>query len=230
MNQVASVLSHDVRSPLRNLHLLTGWLQDDHSADLNADAMEDIQLIRSTTTRLQRLLEDLINYCRVDRAQKTKANIRLDNVLSDALSSLEADILTSGLQLTQESLPEIDCDPDQMVTFFRHVLSNALVHCIRKPEIRISCATNRSSCHIRIADNGVGIEKQYLPNIFTPFNYLHSRDSHEGSGIGLATSKKIIEQHGGTIWLESEIGVGSVVHVDIPLHSSEISVLTRNEN
>ncbi|MGQ7845945.1 sensor histidine kinase [Granulosicoccus sp. 3-233] len=227
LEQFASIVSHDVRSPLRNLYLLTGWLLDDHAAELNADAMEDIQLIRQTTTRMQRLLEDLLHYSRVDRVKRIASNISLDDVLDDALDNLADEIFRTGLQLTREKLPAIDCNVQQMVTFFQHIIGNAIIHNEQKPEVHISCETGPRSCHIRIADNGVGISEANLSNIFIPFNHLHSRDTHDGSGVGLATSKKIIEAHGGKIWIESEIGTGSVVHAEIPKRSSRASGLTK---
>jgi len=222
LEQFASVVSHDVRSPLRNMYLLTGWLLDDHATELNSDAMEDIQLIRNTTTRMQRLLEDLLHYSRVDRVKRISRQVSLDIILDDALDNLADEIFRSELQLERENLPAIDCNVQQMVTFFQHILSNTMVHCVRKPEVKISCKTGPRTCHISIADNGVGIEKKYLSTIFIPFNHLRSNDSHEGSGVGLATSKKIIERHAGRIWIESEPSIGSTVHVEIPLHSSEL--------
>ncbi len=229
LEHFSSIVSHDVRSPLRNLNLLTGWLLDDHAAELNTDALEDIQLIRKTTIRMQRLLEDLLHYSRVDRVRRISKDISLDEILDDALDNLADEIFQSGLQLEREKLPKIDCNVQQMVTFFQHIISNTIVHCERKPEVSIRCKTGSRLCHISIADNGVGIDEKYLSNIFIPFNHLHSKDSHEGSGVGLATSKKIIERHGGRIWIESEPGVGSVVHAEIPLHSSESKGLTNTQ-
>lgn len=226
LEHFSSIVAHDVRSPLRNLNLLTGWLLDDHAAELDTDALEDIQLIRKTTIRMQRLVEDLLHYSRVDQVRRVSKNISLDEILDDALDNLADEIFQSGLHLEREKLPAIDCNVQQMVTFFRHIISNTIVHCERKPEVSIRCKTGARLCHISIADNGVGVEEKYLANIFIPFSHLHSKDSHEGSGVGLATSKKIIERHGGRIWIESEPGVGSVVHAEIPLHSSEIMGLT----
>lgn len=226
LEQFASVVSHDVRSPLRNLYLLTGWLLDDHAASLNMEAMEDIQLIRTTTTRMQRLLEDLLHYIRVDRVKRVARGISLDQVLDDALEQLSDDIFRSGARIEREPLPCIDCNVQQMVTFFRHILSNAIVHCERKPLIRICCSVDESSCQISVADNGIGIESRNLENVFIPFNHLHSKDQHDGSGIGLATSKKIIERHHGRIWIESDQQVGTVVQVKLPLSISEPGGLT----
>lgn len=223
LKQFASIVSHDVRSPLRNLYLLTGWLLDDHAASLNLQAMEDIQLIRSTTTRMQRLLEDLLLYIRVDRVKRMASDISLDQVLDDALDELSNDIAEHGAQIQREPLPVIDCNVQQMVTFFRHIISNSIVHSDTTPQIDINCTSNATSCRISISDNGIGIEERHIEDIFIPFNHLHSSKQHGGSGVGLATSKKIVECHGGRIWLESERGVGTTVFAELPLHPRAMS-------
>ena len=227
LEQLTSIVAHDVRSPLRNLYLLTGWLQDDHSAELNAEAMEDIRLIRKSSSQMQRILEDLLHYRRVDRVRRISRNISLDEVLDDALDNLADDILRSGLQLTREKLPHIDCNFEQMVTFFQHAIGNVIVHCAKESAVHVSCKTVNQRCHICISDNGPGIAEANLSNIFIPFNNLHSKGSHEGSGVGLAASKKVIERHGGRIWIESEVGAGSALHAVLPLHLPQSAGLTK---
>jgi len=218
LESFASVVSHDIRAPLRNLHLLAGWLQQDHSADLNADAMEDIDLMRKTTTRMQRMVEDLLQYSRVTSAQaKISSDVHLDEVLVDAMDSLREEIFRADARIIADPLPILDCSVPQMVTLFRHILANAIAYCSTKPKVTVVVTLVDGMWQLDFTDNGIGVEDKYREKIFVPFNHLHSKDTHEGSGIGLATCKKIVERHNGRIWLESEPGVGSVLSVCLPV-------------
>ncbi len=217
LESFASVVSHDIRAPLRNLHLLAGWLQQDHAGELNSDAMEDIELMRKTTTRMQRMVDDLLQYSRTTSSEgKVSTEVQLEDVLADALDILREDIFRMDAQIINDPLPTIDCNIQQMVALFRHIISNAIAYCPIKPRITITADCEDDICHLKFHDNGIGVEEKYWEKIFVPFNHLHSKDTHDGSGIGLATCKKIVDRHNGKIWLESESGVGSVVHVQLP--------------
>lgn len=223
LESFASVVSHDIRAPLRNIHLLAGWLQQDHSADLKPDALEDIELMRKTTTRMQRMVEDLLQYSRVTSAQaKVSKDVDLGEVLADALDSLEKEIFRADAQISNDSLPTINCSIPQMVTLFRHIIGNAIDYCTNQPKIVITAKLNDSVWHLCFDDNGIGVEDKYKERIFTPFNHLHSKDDHEGSGVGLATCKKIVARHEGRIWLESKSDAGSVVHVCLPARTQDV--------
>jgi len=216
LKDFASVVSHEIRAPLRNLHMLSGWLLEDHSADLNTDALEDVQLMRKTTGRMQRMVEDLLHYSRVGLQKKISTNVDLEEVLVDALDNLQEEIFKSEAQFFHDPLPKIDCSVQQMITMFQHIISNAIAHCSLKPRITISVSHEDDMWKISFVDNGIGVEKKHWEKMFVPFNHLRAKDSTDGSGIGLATCKKIVELHQGKIWLESDIGVGSVVHLCLP--------------
>ncbi|MFK7994218.1 MAG: ATP-binding protein [Granulosicoccus sp.] len=216
LEKFASVVSHEIRAPLRNLHLLSGWLLEDHSSDLNADAMEDVELMRKTTASMQRMVEDLLHYCRAGLRHKLSSDVKLEEVLLDALDSLQEEIFSSDAQVIKDPLPTIDCNVQAMVTLFRHIISNAITYCSQKPRIMVKSSRVDGMWKISFTDNGVGVEKKYWEKIFIPFNHLQTSDTYAGSGIGLATCKKIAELHHGKIWLESDPGGGSVVHVCLP--------------
>lgn len=216
LEKFASVVSHEIRAPLRNLHLLSGWLLEDHSADLNSDAMEDVELMRKTTARMQRMVEDLLHYSRVGLGHKVSTDVDLKDVLVDALDNLQEEIFRSDAQFVEDPLPTIDCNVSQLVTMFQHIISNAIKYCSDKPRITITASRKDDMWKISFTDNGIGVDKKYWGKIFEPFNHLHSKDFYDGTGIGLATCKKIVDLHRGKIWLESDPGVGSVVHVCLP--------------
>ncbi len=223
LESFASVVSHDIRAPLRNLHLLAGWLQQDHSADLKPDALEDIELMRKTTTRMQRMVEDLLQYSRVTSAQaRMSKEVDLGEVLVDALESLEKEVFRADAQISNEPLPTIDCCIPQMITMFRHIIGNAIAYCTNQPKIVITAKRLDAVWQLSFSDNGIGVEDKYKEKIFTPFNHLQSKEAHDGSGIGLATCKKIVARHEGRIWLESKPDVGSVVHVCLPARIQDV--------
>ncbi|MFK8079168.1 MAG: ATP-binding protein [Granulosicoccus sp.] len=216
LEKFASVVSHEIRAPLRNLNLLSGWLLEDHSRDLNSDATEDVQLIRKTTARMQRMVEDLVSYSRCGLRPKLAKEVDLEEVLVDALDSLHDEISSTDAHIVHDFLPTIDCNVQQMVTVFQHIISNAIAFCSNNPRIMVTVSRDNELWKISFIDNGIGVEEKFWDKIFVPFNHLHSRDDYEGTGIGLATCRKIVELHGGRIWLESEPAVGSVVHVCLP--------------
>ena len=220
LEEFASVISHDIRAPLRNVSLLASWLATDHSSDLNEEALDDIALMRKTTDRMSSMVEDLLSYCRVASSKKVTKGVSLDEVLSDAIDALQEEIFKKDTQIVKDPLPSIDCNIAQMVTLFKNILANAIAYCPIKPKIVISAEGEDDMVLIRVSDNGIGIEEKFWDDVFLPFKHLYSKETHEGSGIGLATCKKIVELHNGLIWLTSEPGVGSVVHVRLPIKKS----------
>jgi len=216
LQEFASVISHDIRAPLRNLEMLTRWLSEDHAGDLNEEALDDVSLMRKTIARMTSMVEDLLSYCRVTESDKIARNVNLQDVLVDAIDELQEEIFNKDAQIVKDSLPSLDCNIVQMVTLFRHILSNAIAYSLDKPRIVVRAELQGNTHLIRISDNGIGIEEKYWDDIFLPFNHLHSKDTHKGSGIGLATCKKIVDMHHGKIWITSELGVGSVVHITLP--------------
>jgi len=196
--------------------MLTRWLSEDHAGDLNEEALDDVSLMRKTIARMTSMVEDLLSYCRVTEGDKIARNVNLQDVLVDAIDELQEEIFNKDAQIVKDSLPSLDCNIVQMVTLFRHILSNAIAYSLDKPRIVVRAELQGNTHLIRISDNGIGIEEKYWDDIFLPFNHLHSKDTHKGSGIGLATCKKIVDMHHGKIWITSELGVGSVVHITLP--------------
>jgi len=217
LDNFTSILSHEIMAPLRSMHQLSGWLLEDHAADLDDDATEDVEMVRKLSSRMQRMIEDLLCYSRVNSSGPITRQVKLDEVLQDALDSLEGDIFRTDAQVVTEPLPVIDGRVRQLVTLFRHIVSNAILYCESQPSIYIDATVTARTVTLRVRDNGIGVEEEYWDRVFIPFNHLQSRDSYEGTGVGLATCRKIVELHSGSIKLESEPGKGSLVSVTLPV-------------
>ncbi len=224
LEEFASVLSHDIRAPLRNLNLLSGWLQKDHSADLNSDALEDVEMIRTTTARMQRMVDDLLHYSRVSARQKKAPNVDLNEILEDVKAALSEDIFRTAATIQNAVLPVIDCNIAQMTTLFQNLIQNSLQYCSERPEIMINAEQHDHSWLLSFADNGVGVPENSWSKVFKPFNHLQSDGDKQGAGIGLATCKKIVGTHNGKIWLESIQDHGSTVYVSLPGKSITIPI------
>lgn len=229
LEEFASVLSHDIRAPLRNLNLLSGWLKKDHSTDLNSDALEDVELIQTITARMQRMVDDLLHYSRVSARQKKTPDVDLNLILEDTLASLSEDIFRREAQIHSTWLPAIDCNVAQMTILFKNVIQNSIQYCSVQPEIHISAVRRNHSWLLSFVDNGDGIEKRSWERVFLPFNHLHPDGDKQGAGIGLATCKKIVNTHNGEIWLESAETQGSTVYVLLPAKSVTGSNVTMTE-
>lgn len=216
LEEFAAVLSHDIRAPLRNIDLLAGWLQKDHAANLDAEAQEDINLIKTTANRMQHMIDDLLHYSRVSARQRMLEDVSLNEVMCDALDQLSQVIFDSGANIECCDLPMIDCNPRQMKILFVHLIENSILYCESKPHIYINAQRKNHSWVIRFQDNGIGVKVELQEKIFQPFDHFRSDSDKHGIGIGLATCKKIAKIHNGEIWLESHAEQGSTVFVKLP--------------
>ena len=219
LDNFAGVVSQDIRAPLQNIGLLAKWLKEDQSSDFNSDAIDDVQLIVDETDRMQRMLEVLLTYSQVSAYREMTDEVNLQQVLDDALENLSSDVFRSDAEIECCQLPTLQCNPGQMVSVFQHLLSNAINYCRETPKISISCKKNSDGWIIAISDNGIGIKSENLHTVFLPFNQLRLKDDRSGTGIGLATCKKIIERHSGEIWLKSKVNKGSTFFIQMPSRS-----------
>lgn len=224
LNKFAEVVSQNIRTPLQNIGLLASWVKDNNAANMDADANEDLQLIIDQAMSMQKMLEDLLSYNQVSAYQKTSAEVNLQHVLDDALEILAPDIFRSGAEVERCKLPTLECNPTQMVSVFQHLLSNAINHCSKEPIVKISCEKVANSWTIAIKDNGIGIDPKNWQSAFLPFNQFHNKEGHTSTGIGLATCKKIVERHGGKMWLKSKLGRGSTFYIQMPCRTPTYSL------
>lgn len=210
LQQFASVASHDLQEPLRTVASFARLLADRYRGKLDADADEFIGFIVDGTTRMQAMVQDLLIYARVSsRGQKfiaTDSHAVLDSVLHD----LQHAISESDATVTTDPLPTVLADEHQLRQLFQNLIGNALKYRgLEPPRIHMSARRDSSQWVFSVQDNGIGIDPQHAERIFVIFQRLHTRSEYPGTGIGLAICKKIVERHGGRIWVESTPGKGS---------------------
>jgi len=227
LEQFAYVASHDLQEPLRAMAGTVQLLQRRYQGQLDARADEIIAHSVAAVTRMQTLISDLLAFSRLARHGNPFAPTDCATVLSDVLAILEVAIAESGAVITHDALPEVMADASQLRQLLQNLLSNAIK--FRSDDslrIHVSARRDQNGWLFSVRDNGLGIEGQYFERIFEIFQRLHTRDEYPGTGIGLAVCKKIVERHGGRIWLESQAGEGATFHftiVDSPSATKESS-------
>ena len=214
----ATVTSHDLQEPLHTITSYTERLAHSYRGALDARADKYIGFIEGGSNHMHRMINDLLAYSRVGTRAKPFAPVRMDAVLNQSLSSLAKSIKESNATIDRDEMPEVDGVDTQLAQLFQNLIGNAVK--FRKKEaslrIRISCARTDNKWIFGVHDNGIGIERRYSDRIFVIFQRLHTREEYEGSGIGLAICRRIVEHHGGCIWVESTFGEGSSFYFTIP--------------
>ncbi len=219
LQQFAYIASHDLQEPLRMVKSYVQLLERRYKDKLDADAGAFIDFAVDGVTRMQQLINDLLAYSRVDTKGKPFAPTDTKALYQEALDNLQAAIQESGAEITvEEGLPTVAGDAGQLRQIFQNLLSNALKFCQPgvPPRIRVSTARQGDAWCVRVKDNGIGIDPQHVGRLFVLFQRLHTRDEYPGTGIGLAICKRIIERHGGKIWIESTPGQGATFVFTLP--------------
>jgi PAS domain S-box-containing protein len=213
LEQFAYVASHDLQEPLRAVASCVQLLKKRYEGKLDARADEFITHAVDGTKRMQALIGDLLEYSRVGTHTHPFEPVDCAQVLDDALANLTVAIQESGAVVEHEPLPTLLADASQLAQLFQNLIGNAIkFRAERRPEIRISARREAGEWLFGISDNGIGIEPQYFDRIFRVFQRLHTRGRYPGTGIGLAICKKIVERHGGRIWIESQPDQGSTFY------------------
>ena len=217
LQQFAYVASHDLQEPLRMVSLYTQLLAKRYGPKLDGSALEFIDFAVAGVKRMRLLIRDLLEYSRVGARGQFLAMTDCNAVLDLTLNNLEAVIEESRARITRGPLPVIMADDVQLGQLFQNLISNAIKYRDSKPpEIHVGCKQEESHWLFWVRDNGIGIDPQYAERIFIIFQRLHGKGEYPGSGIGLAICKKIVERHGGKIWVESELGEGSTFYFTLP--------------
>ena len=224
LEEFAYVASHDLQEPLRMIASYTQLIARRYQGALDAEADEFIKYAVDGATRMQVLINDLLAYSRVGTHGKSFELTDCSEVVARVLENLKIAIDESRAAVRSSSLPTIMADATQLTQLFQNLISNAIkFRAGQPPEIQIDAdrtqdpqAPARQGWRFSVRDNGIGIEQKYFDRIFVIFQRLHGRDEYPGTGIGLAICKKIVERHGGRIWLESEPGKGTTFYFTIP--------------
>jgi signal transduction histidine kinase len=217
LKDFAYMASHDLKKPLQSIESFAKLLTRRYKGKLDAKADEFISYIVEGVQRLQMLIKDLLEYSQIETKVK---NIKLTDcsmILKEAMSNLKTAIEESNAVVTYNTLPTIMSDPQQMISLFQNLIDNAIKFRSKKaPRVRISAEREENAWLFSIRDNGIGIDPKESERIFAMFQRLHASSDYPGTGIGLSSCKKIVERHGGRIWLGSETGKGSTFYFTIP--------------
>ncbi len=213
LGQFAYIASHDLQEPLRMVASYTQLLSRRYKGKLDADADEFIAFAVDGARRMQRLIQDLLTYSRVGTKGRDLRPASSEDAFQQALVNLRSSIERSGAQVTHDPLPAVMADEMQLTQLFQNLVGNAIKYQksgVPRVHVSVSSVMNGSKkWAFAVKDNGIGIDPQYFERIFGMFQRLHKREEFAGTGIGLAICKKIVERHGGSISVESELGHGS---------------------
>lgn len=217
LEQFAYVASHDLQEPLRIMASYSQLLEKRYKDKLDQDANDFIGFIVDAAGRMQKLIVDLLAYSRVGRGDATVSQINSNDLLGKVIKSMSATIESSNAKVIYEDLPALSVHETGFIQLFQNLIGNALKFKSKEPPvIRITARQDNSEWVFSVSDNGIGIEPQYREKIFQIFQRLHSKDDYPGTGIGLSICKKLVENYGGRIWVESQLGKGSTFYFTLP--------------
>ena len=222
LEQFAYIISHDLQEPLRMVASYTQLLEKRYKGSLDADAEEFIAYAVDGARRMQNMIQSLLSYSRVGTRGKPFEPTECESVFEQALANLKLTIDESGAGVTHDPLPRVTADETQLIQLFQNLLANAIkFRGEEQPRIHVSAKEDSNECLFSVSDNGIGIDPEYFDRIFVIFQRLHGREEYPGTGIGLSVCKRIVERHGGRIWVESQPGEGSTFHFAIPKGGEE---------
>ena len=222
LQQFAYITSHDLQEPLRTIASFTQLFERRYKGRLDSDADEFIEFIVDAAVRMKGMIQGLLEYSRVGTQKIEFKEVNLNKKMDLVLSNLHAFINENNAEVTYDKMPNVFADPDQIIRLFQNLIGNAIKFKKQDVPPKIHIAVKRDLENgeyiFSISDNGIGMKEQYSGKIFEVFKRLHTMDEYEGTGIGLAISKRIVERHGGRIWVESKLGVGSTFYFTLPVN------------
>lgn len=216
LNEFTYVTSHDLQEPLRKLIIFSEWLERDLGGNLPERAAKDLQFIAEAAARMKALVGDLLALSRAGNREITLQSLKLDAVADTALEIQALRIVEKGAVVTRDPLPEVLGDATLLTQLYQNLIGNALKYNANSPRIHLDAQRDGDAWILGVRDNGIGINPEYAEQIFQPFKRLHGRGQYEGTGIGLAICRKVVERHHGRIWVESREGEGAYFRFRLP--------------
>lgn len=229
LEQFAYVASHDLQEPLRKVASFCQLLEKRYGDQLDDRGIQYITFAVDGAKRMQVLINDLLSFSRVGRLNTKYTTVELDTALDSAVANLDTAIQESGAQIVhpKQRLPQVHGDPTLLTMLWQNLLGNAIKfrHEGRSPRIVIAChrgvATRRGHWVLSVSDNGIGIPDEFVDKVFIIFQRLHGRDAYGGTGLGLAMCKKIVEHHGGTVWIDTSYTDGTRFEFTLPIADAD---------
>jgi light-regulated signal transduction histidine kinase (bacteriophytochrome) len=228
LQDFANIASHDLQEPLRKIQIFSDLLHAHYEEMLDERGVDYLQRMQSASSRMQDLIDDLLTYSRISTKSQPVTSVDLNDTVREVLLDLDIQIEKTGAQIEVGELPTIEADPIQMNQLIQNLVANALKFHKKdqNPKIIIQMvpiggsaseeAIDGRYCQFSVEDDGIGFDQRFAERIFNPFQRLHGREDYEGSGMGLAICRKIVERHGGNIAAKSKKGKGAAFIVTLP--------------
>ncbi|WP_090382873.1 sensor histidine kinase [Natronobacterium texcoconense] len=218
LEQFAYAASHDLQEPLRMVSSYLQLVERRHADDLDEEGLEFLEFAVDGADRMRSMIDGLLKYSRVETNADPLEAVDLETVFEDAREDLQLTIAANDATITAEPLPRVQGDDRQLRQVFQNLLENAIAYSgDEPPTVRVSARRNGSDWIVTVEDDGIGIDPEYQDSVFEVFERAHDRDAGTGTGIGLALCERIVERHGGDIWLESELDEGTAVSFSLPV-------------
>ncbi len=217
LEQFAFIASHDLQEPLRKIHAFGNMLGNKSGDKLDKQGKDYLNRMQNAAKRMQQLIGDLLKYSRVATRPESLDTVDFRETVTEVVSDLELKIKRLGADVEVSELPVIKAEKSQIYQLFQNLIANSLkFHRDDRPHIKIYSRPTDHGCRIFVEDNGIGFDEIYMERIFAPFQRLHGRSAYEGTGMGLAICRKIVERYGGSITAQSKPGEGSTFIITLP--------------
>jgi signal transduction histidine kinase len=214
--------SHDLQAPLATIDLYLRLIERRLPDASQEELLQLVEGIGGSTDRMRSLVRDLLHLARVGRGEPKREALDTGAVLDQALEDLAGPITDKGADVSAGPLPVVQGDPAQLSLLFQNLVGNAIKFSDEEtPRVSVTASVDDTHAQFAVRDNGIGIDPQHAERIFQPFQRLHGEDRYEGTGIGLAICQRIVSHHGGEIWAESVVGIGSTFRFTLPLAGGE---------
>ena len=213
--------SHDLRAPLRGIASFAGFLDEDYKDKLDKEGQDHLKEIRDGTKRMNELIEDLLKLSRISRIKNPYEDVDISELINSVIKRIEFDVKEKKVDLKiQDKLPVVKCDRIKIAEVFLNLVNNAIKFSSKNnkksPKVEVGYMEEDKFHKFYVKDNGIGIDPKHHQQVFDIFKRLHTADEYEGTGAGLSIVKKVIDDHGGNIWIESELGKGATFYFTIP--------------